>query len=218
MVLVGYIPFFNLVIMITICVLARRGILPGWTWVLAPAWLLLIPPIVVRATLSLRPLPREDIAVGSSAFLIWWFTSQWQTIFNRLPWIEEMIRLIPGLYAMWLRLWGAKVGRLVYWTPGLRILDRSLVSIGDHATFGAGVKIHPHIIMPNDKGELVLRVATVSIGRGSMVGGSSVLLAGSWVGDGEISMAKRDLRPFTGWKNGRRIAPGQTTSDSHNNP
>jgi hypothetical protein len=167
---------------------------------------LLVPAAVVRTTLALRPLPAGDVALDSPQFRLWWFTSQWQVIFNRLPWIEEAIRLVPGLYTTWLRVWGAKVGRLVYWTPGLRILDRALIDIGDRVVFGAGVKINPHIIMPDDHGKLVLRIGTVRIGSDALVGGYSLLLAGCWIGGGEASPGKRELRPFTGWENGRRVA------------
>ena len=137
--------------------------------------------------------------------MIWWFTSQWQVIFNRLPWIEEIIRLTPGLYSFWLRLWGARIGKFVYWTPGLQILDRPLLDIGDRVVFGAGVKINPHIIMPNRNGQLALLVAPVRIGADALVGGYSLLLAGSWIGPGEASPGKRILAPFAGWVGGRRV-------------
>ena len=209
MVAFGYIPFLNVVVITTIVVLASRGTLPAWSTWLAIGWLLVAPPLVVRLTLVVKPLPTTDIPLDSPAFLRWWFTAQWQVIFNRLPWIEEMIRLVPGLYSTWLRLWGAKVGRFVYWTPGLRILDRSLVHIGHRVVFGAGVKINPHIIMTDEQGGLVLKAATVRIGDDAMVGGYSLLTSGSWIAAGEASPGKRDFRPFTGWANGRRVDPGE---------
>src|SRR5262245_54164791 len=121
LVLSGYIPFLNLIILAALAVLGDRLHSTLLIWVLPVTWLLLVPPVVVRTILMLRPLPRTDIEIGSAPFLTWWLTSQWQVIFNRLPWIEEVIRLVPGLYAVWLRLWGANVGKLVYWTPGLRV-------------------------------------------------------------------------------------------------
>ena len=205
MVAAGYVPFVNLVVIVTLMVLPATARWPRWTWCLAPAWLFIVPPLAVRIILMIRPLPSSDIAIGSTPFLTWWLTSQWQVIFNRLPWIEEVIRLVPGLYVVWLRLWGARVGKLVYWTPGLRILDRSLIEIGDRVVFGVGVQIVPHIIMPNKDGQLVLRVAPVRIGSEALVGGYSLLLAGSWIGPGEASPGKRELRPFTGWVGGRRV-------------
>ena len=205
MIAAGYVPFLNLIIIVSLIVLPATGRWPRWTWTLALAWLLAVPPLVVRTVLTIRPLPQTDLPIGSAPFLVWWFTSQWQVIFNRLPWIEEIIRLVPGLYSIWLRLWGAKIGKFVYWTPGLQILDRPLLEIGDRVVFGAGVKISPHIIMPNKERQTVLRVATVSIGSDVLVGAYSLLLAGSWIASGEISPGKRILAPFAGWVDGRRV-------------
>lgn len=205
MIAAGYVPFLNLIIIVSLIVLPATGRWPRWTWTLAPAWLLIVPPLVVRTVLAIRPLPQTDLPIGSAPFLVWWFTSQWQVIFNRLPWIEEIIRLVPGLYSFWLRLWGAKIGKFVYWTPGLQILDRPLLDIGDRVVFGASVKISPHIIMPNKERQTVLRVATVSIGSDVLVGAYSLLLAGSWIAAGEISPGKRILAPFAGWVDGRRV-------------
>ena len=205
MVAIGYVPFLNVVAIIILAVLPATLDWPRWTMLAAVAWLLVAPPLVVRLTLLIRPLPRGDIPLDSAEFLRWWFTSQWQVIFNRLPWIEEMIRLVPGLYSTWLRLWGARVGPFVYWTPGLRILDRPLVDIGGRVVFGVGVRINPHIIMPDDVGALVLRLGTVRIGDDAMIGGYSILFAGCWIAPGEATPGKREHRPFTGWKNGRRF-------------
>jgi hypothetical protein len=205
MVAAGYVPFLNLLAITALTVLAATGRWPRWTWCLPFLWLLLVPPLAVRLVLAVRPLPRSEIAVGSPPFLAWWLTSQWQAIFNRLPWIEELIRLVPGLYAGWLRLWGARIGGLVYWTPGLRILDRSLVEVGDRVVFGVGVKISPHLVLRNRDGDLVLLAGTVRIGDDVLVGAYSILLAGCWIGPGEASPGKREMAPFTGWVGGRRV-------------
>lgn len=207
MVAMGYIPFLNFVVIVTLAVLPSLLAWPRWTSLAPLVWLLIVPPVVVRLTLALRPLDTREIPLGTREFLRWWFTSQWQVIFNRLPWIEEVIRLVPGLYSMWLRLWGAKVGGLVYWTPGMRILDRSFVDVGKRVVFGVGVRINPHIIMPNDGGELVLRLGRVRIGDDALVGGYSTLFAGAWIAAGEATPGKREHRPFTGWQNGRRVLP-----------
>ncbi len=205
MVAMGYISFLNVVMIMLLAGLPAMTSLPRWTSLSAVAWLLLVPPIVVRTVLALAPLPSGDVAIGSPAFLRWWFTSQWQVIFNRLPWIEECVRLVPGLYSAWLRLWGARVGPFVYWTPGLRILDRPLVKVGGRVVFGADVRISPHIVMPNDTGQLVLRIGQVRIGNDALIGGYSILLAGCWVGNGEATPGKREVRPFSGWVGGKRV-------------
>ncbi len=210
----NYIPFLNVIIIVTLFTFTATGRWPRWTWCLAPAWLLLVPPIMVRAILALRPLPKTEIVTGSASFIVWWITSQWQVIFNRLPMIEELIRLVPGLYSVWLRLWGARIGKFVYWTPGLRILDRSLLDLGDRVVFGASVTISPHFMLPvmsvNRARQLVLLAAPVRIGSDALVGAYSILLAGSWIGAGEITPGKRILAPFTGWQGGRKIDPPAT--------
>ena len=76
---------------------------------------------------------------------------------------------------------------------------------GDRVVFGAGVKINPHILLPDDEGKLILRAAAVRIGADALVGGYSLLLAGCWIGAGELSPGRREMRPFTGWVNGRRV-------------
>jgi hypothetical protein len=202
LVLFNYIPFLNVLVLVALGVLAATR-WPGWTWVFVPAWLLLVPPMVVR--LTSRAESTADVELNSRSCLRWWFTSQWQVIFNRLPWIEEMIRLVPGLYSAWLRLWGARIGKLVYWTPGLRILDRSLIDIGDRVIFGAGVKINPHIILPDQSGRLVLKLATVRIGTDALVGGYSLLTSGCWIAAGESTPGMRPFPPFSGWENGKRV-------------
>lgn len=213
MVVCGYIPFLNVIAMAALVVFPAFGLAPTWLAALAPAWLLLLPPLVVRLTLRWWPLASEEIPLASRHFLVWWFTAQWQTIFNRLPFIEEIIRLFPGLYSSWLRLWGAKIGRFVYWTPGLRILDRALLQIGDRVVFGAGVRLNPHVILPDDQGRLVLRAAVIRIGNDVLIGGYSLLLAGAWIADGQATPAELKLRPFGGWENGRRTKLQQTEAE-----
>ncbi len=63
--------------------------------------------------------------------------------------MEEILRLIPGLYSFWLRAWGSRVGKLTYWAPQTVILDRGFLEIGDHVIFGAGVRINPHVMENN---------------------------------------------------------------------
>jgi hypothetical protein len=214
MIAMGYIPFGNVIVIAVLATLPGVFGWPGWMRLLAIAWLLVVPPMVVRIALLVRPLQSGDLPLSSPDFLLWWFTAQWQVIYNRLPWIEEMIRLVPSLYSTWMRLWGARVGRFVYWTPGLRILDRSLLNVGSRVVFGVGVRVNPHVIMPNDVGELVLRVGTVRIGDDALVGGYSILFAGCWIAPGEATPGKREIRPFTGWANGRRVLAAGEVDDA----
>ena len=67
------------------------------------AWLYLLPPLVARMTLlAFGPPLARAAAPDSRQFKIWWFLTQMQMIFNRFPFLEEILRLVPGLYSLWL--------------------------------------------------------------------------------------------------------------------
>lgn len=170
------------------------------------AMLYLLPPLAGRMLLRSRPVRPGSHAAGSAAFLTWWATAQCQMIFCRLPLLEEVLRLVPGLYSLWLRLWGAKIGRLTFWAPGLRILDRSFLDIGDDVVFGAGVRLNPHVLESVD-GQPVLHLAPILIGAGSQIGGYTLLTAGTMVDPGESLKAFSLSPPFTHWSGGRRARP-----------
>jgi len=106
--------------------------------------------------------------------------------------------MVPGVYSLWLRLWGSRVGKLTYWAPGTVILDRGFLDIGDNVVFGAGVRLNPHV-MEND-----LRLARVKIGDGAMIGGYSLLTAGTEIAAGEATRAFLISPPFSKWENGKR--------------
>jgi acetyltransferase-like isoleucine patch superfamily enzyme len=119
--------------------------------------------------------------------------------------LEESIRMIPGLYSLWLRLWGGRIGSLVYWSPGVVILDRSLVRIGSRVIFGVGARLVPHVLAPNGARRMALYLSPITVGDGALIGGYSVLLPGCQVGDEEVTPPFRTIHAFTRFANGRRI-------------
>lgn len=178
-------------------VLALACFLTPYPW-LAPVVLYLAPLIPGRLLReSLRSSPPE-IAIGSPEFLRWWACFQCQVLFLRFPALEELLRLLPGVYSLWLRLWGSRVGSLTYWAPGTIILDRGFLEIGDKVVFGAGVRINPHVMQDN------LLLAPVKIGDGAMIGGYSLLTAGTEIAAGEATRAFLISPPFSRWKDGKR--------------
>jgi acetyltransferase-like isoleucine patch superfamily enzyme len=166
--------------------------------------LYLLPPLLTRLVLSIFVVPEGRINVGERPFFAWWTSFQFQVIFCRLPALEEILRLIPGLYSQWLRLWGAHIGRFTYWSAGTLITDRSFISIGDDVVFGAGVRLNPHVLDKNKDGEKVLLLATIKIGDRVMVGGYSLLTAGTKVCSDEVTRAFLVSPPFSVWKEGKR--------------
>lgn len=174
--------------------------------------LYILPPLAALPLLKLFGGGVGRFAPNSREFLVWWTMFNLQVIFCRLPLLEEILRIVPGLYSAWLRLWGARIGRLTYWAPGLVILDRSFVHIGDDVVFGAGVRLNPHVMTVNDSGEKELILAPVTIGSGAVVGGYSLLTAGTEIACNENVRAYLISPPFSRWENGKRVreaAPGK---------
>lgn len=176
----------------------------GWRVVAGVAVLYLAPALAARIVNSIAPIPEGRIRLGTRAFFTWWALANLQMLFCRLPFLEELIRLIPGLYSLWLRLWGARIGRLTYWGAGLRILDRSFLRIGDDVIFGAAVRLNPHVLHRNEQGEMELILASIVIGDRTMVGGYSLLTAGTEITSDESTRACLISAPFSRWENGSR--------------
>ncbi len=171
--------------------------LTPYPW-LAPVVLYLVPLVPGRLLReSLRASPAE-IAIGSPEFIRWWASFQCQVLFLRFPALEELLRLLPGVYSFWLRLWGSRIGKLTYWAPGTLILDRGFLEIGDQVVFGAGVRLNPHVMKRN------LFLAPVKIGDAAMIGGYSLLTAGTEISAGEATRAFLISPPFSLWKDGKR--------------
>ena len=220
MVVLGFIPVLHLIAAVLPSALVATGrIVPAAAW-LTPAILFLLPPLVVRASMWWNAWPAEApggreggasgrLEPGSRGFLHWWFTAQWQVIFTRLPVLEEMIRMVPGLYSLWLRIWGARVGSLVYWSPGTVILDRPFVRIGSRVICGVGVRLNPHVLAPNGAGRVALYLSPITIGDGALIGGYSLLLPGCEVAEGEVTPPFRTIHAFSRFANGRRMRAGR---------
>jgi hypothetical protein len=212
MVALGFIPALHAIAsLLPLALVAAGRSRPAAAW-LSPAILFLLPPLAVRAATWWRPLASGRLEPGSRGFLHWWFTAQWQVVFTRLPMLEEAIRMIPGLYSLWLRLWGARVGALVYWSPGVVILDRPLVRIGKRVIFGIGVRLNPHVLAPDGPRRMALYLSPIAIGDDALVGGYSLLLPGCEVADGEVTPPFRTMHAFSRFENGRRL-PGPDAMD-----
>ncbi len=182
-----------------------------WAWRLSAVLglLYLLPPLLARILLWARPIQESRSPIGSASFFTWWALLSLQVVFCRLPMLEELLRLVPGAYSCWLRLWGSKIGRLTYWAPGTRVLDRSFLDIGDDVVFGAGVRLNPHVLARNAAGEMELILAPVTIGDRAVIGGYGLLTAGTRIAAGECTRACLQLPPFTTWQDGRRVGePG----------
>lgn len=122
----------------------------------------------------------------------WWGSHQIQLIYIAFPTLEALLRLIPGAFSVWLRLWGSKIGRGVYWTTHVEIADRGFIEIGDRVTIGHRVGLSSHIIKPKHN-DLRLYVKRLKIGNDVFVGSGSHLGPGVTIADGAYLPISTDL-------------------------
>lgn len=164
--------------------------------------LLLLPLILYGLPLGIYHLHnwRYPIAPGISylqdeqTYSPWWGSHQIQLIYIAFPSLETLLRLVPGLFSQWLRLWGAEIGQSVYWTPRGEIADRGLLSIGDRVIIGHQVGLYSHVIKPR-KQNLMLYVQPIKIGDDVFIGSASAIGPGVEIESGTFIKVKTDLFP-----------------------
>ena len=108
----------------------------------------------------------------------WWGAHQIQAIYIAFPILETVLRLVPGVFSAWLRLWGAQIGKGVYWGSIGEIADRGLLKVGDYALIGHRVGFYAHIIKPK-RDNLLLYVKAIEIGNDA-IASHAVSLVAAW--------------------------------------
>src|SRR5262249_44560672 len=173
----------------------------------ALAWVYPVPPGLARLVLAARGAPVGRATVDTPAYRTWWLLTQLQMIFNRIRVLEELLRLIPGAYGLWLNLWGSRVSLLAFWSPGVVVADRYLLEVGRGAVLGARCHLGAHIVSTTPDGGWELVVAPVTIGAGGMVGALAAVGPGCVVEPHQTLPAGRFLGAFTAWRDSRPVAP-----------
>lgn len=203
MVALTYLPL--LLLLAGALVAGRFSSLPGMTTAFL-LWLYLIPPLLCRVVMWLNGAPITDAAGPEErVFKLWWLLTQLQMPFNRIGLLEEVLRLVPGLYSLWLNLWGSKVSLMTYWTRDILISERYLLTIEPGVTLASQTGISGHLVTPDADGNMCLMVQPVVIERGAMLGIRSGLGPGCRLYAGELLPAGRLLAPGHGWRNGRKV-------------
>ncbi len=128
------------------------------------------------------PIKEGDSCIQDKKYCPWWTSHMLQHPFNVLPFLEGFLHLIPGLYSIWLKAWGSKIGRSIYWTPEIRVLDRNLIEVGDNVIFGYLTVLVSHMIVKNDN-SLTLTIKRIKIGKNSIIGADSQLGPGAEIKD-----------------------------------
>jgi len=170
-------------------------------------WIFGVPLLLYRLIIFIWGEPQgKGLEQSSRAFKVWWVSTQIQMVFNRFPFFEEVIRLLPGVYVLWLRLWGSNVSAKSFWGPGSRVLDRGMVDVEDGAVIGMQAVLSPHLGRLDSKGNHVVDVARIRIGQSAIIGGRACIGPGCAIGRQEEFPAGRLLKPFTKWSGGRKVA------------
>lgn len=199
MLLFNYIPFFLLCSVLT-AIWKFHNNLPLMFGIIAVI-IYVIPPLITRVALLICPLNKTEYELFSKEYYIWWLTFCSQIIYLRFPFLEEIIRIIPGLYSMWLRVfWGAKIGRFTFWAPGTRILERNFLNIGNNVVFAADTRVNAHV-QTEDK----LLIAPITIENNVVVGAYSLLTCGTTIKANQATKSFLISPPFSVWKDGVRM-------------
>lgn len=152
----------------------------GWTVLLVIAVIYLLPPMIQRVMFRWAPLTHGVSAIDGRKFSAWLAAHNIQAFYDALPQLESLLRVIPGFYSMWLRMWGSQVGYGVEWPVRMDVLDRSLMDIGNRVVFAREVQLAAHVRQKTEGGGSRVLVRPVRIGSYAFVG------AGARVGPGAI--------------------------------
>ncbi|MGD1854067.1 MAG: acyltransferase [Leptolyngbyaceae cyanobacterium] len=155
-----------------------------------------LPVVAYRLHSRIYPLKTGISYLQGNDYSPWWGSHQFQLIYIAFPVLETFLRLVPGLFSAWLRLWGASIGKQVYWTPKLEVADRGLLVIGNGVIFGHQVGLYSHIVKPR-RDNLMLYVKPITIGDGSFIGAGSYIGPGAKIADGSCLAARSEVYPNT---------------------
>jgi len=142
----------------------------GWTAIVLLAVIYLFPPIVLRIVHRWAPLDEGVSDIGPGAFSPWLAAYHIQAFYDALPFLESLLRVIPGFYSMWLRMWGSRVGYGVEWPVRMDILDRNLMDIGNRVIFSREVELAAHVRRKTEAGASRVLLRAVRIGSYAFIG------------------------------------------------
>ncbi|MGB3298374.1 MAG: acyl transferase [Phormidesmis sp.] len=153
-----------------------------------------LPLLIYRLHNRFYPIAEGVSYLQGKAYSPWWSSHQIQLIYIAFPGLETLLRLVPGVFSVWLRLWGAKIGRQVYWSPGLELADRGLLIVGDRAIIGHRVGLYAHVIKPK-RNNLLLYVKPIQIGSDAFIGSASRIGPGVVIAPGDYVPVTSDFFP-----------------------
>ncbi len=168
-----------------------------------------VPPVAFKVHNHFHPLREGPSHLVGDKYSSWWGGHQIQLIYIAFPFLEEALRIVPGLFSAWLRLWGSRIGQRVYWTPRFHLGDRSLLDIGDEVVMGYDAGMSGHLVKRTRK-NILLYVKRIEIGDRAFIGAGARIGPGVVIGpDAEIEGGSV-LYPRTHVKAREKYAPRAT--------
>ncbi|MBK6703064.1 MAG: hypothetical protein KA153_03315 [Hyphomonadaceae bacterium] len=172
-------------LLMTVLLLVALGLFAQWPSLWTAALVLLVnyfvPPMVQRVMLRWAPLKEGVSEIDGRKFSPWLATRHIQAMYDALPFLESLLRVFPGFYSMWLRMWGSRIGYGVEWPVRMDVLDRGLMDIGNRVVFSREVELAAHVRRKTDGGRSRVLVRTVRIGSYAFLGANARVSAGASV-------------------------------------
>lgn len=198
-------------LMMTAAAFTALGVFAAWTSVWTGLLLVfviyLFPPMLLRIVFRWAPLKHGVACIDGRAFCPWLASHHIQAFYDALPYLEALLRVIPGFYSLWLRMWGSRVGYGVEWPVRMDVLDRNLMDIGNRVVFSREVELAAHVrqklegggsrvlVRPVRIGSYAFLGARVRVGPGAVVPSNANVPASTVVDVNEVFGAPRRLHP-----------------------
>ncbi len=153
----------------------------------------LLPLMAFRIFNFFYPLTEgRHLIISPKGICPWTVTFHIQRVFIIFPQLEYILMSLPGLFSLWLRLWGSKIGKNVNWINAV-VTDRSGLIIGDNVFFGNSCYLSAHVaMMMNNK--FILYFKNITIGSNCFVGASTIFPPGTKVPEMSQIPAKTFLK------------------------
>jgi acetyltransferase-like isoleucine patch superfamily enzyme len=143
----------------------------------------LVPLLLFRIICAIYPMKIGPSFFGEDVFSPWVSSYRIQQIYLMFPVLERALFFIPGLYCFWLRLWGSKIGKNVNFIPGVEVVDRGHLNIGNNVFVGNKCYFSPHVVQVR-KGRFFLYYKGVTVGDNCFLGAFSTFGPGTVIADG----------------------------------
>lgn len=164
-------------LLMTVLSFAALGVFAQWPTIWSAMLVLFViyflPPIVQRIVFRWSAIKPGVANIDGRTFSPWLASHNIQAIYDALPFLESLLRVFPGFYSMWIRMWGSRVGYGVEWPVRMDVLDRSLMDIGNRVVFSREVELAAHVRKKTDGGGSRVLVRSVRIGSYAFIGANA---------------------------------------------